>query len=771
MAKLLNEDFIPIKKIIFLFIKNWQWFVLSIVFSLLVSLIINRYSSNVYLNSVKLNVNSSVNELDPIETVLGEKSSRYGSVNFYDKIFMLKSYPLIYKTVNDLGFNIEYFIQGNIKTTEFYQHRPITFKTIDFENFGHSFYIKLINQNQYSIESELIGKKTYLFNEIVKTSFGSFSISLNKHFMAEDINDYPKIIVKVENPHTITKHYQQNIRIDRLSKDASIIDISIRGEDLVKETEFLNKLCDNYILDDLNTKNKASENTIKFIDNQLIEIRDSLNLIEAQLQIFKKNNGVVHVNIESEKFYGDVKDLEHEKSKLLIENKYFDYLSEYLNKKTTFKDIVIPVSYGISNNLLNDLITQLVDLQLERDLLNPNGILINPVISDINSKIDRLKGTLNDMISNLKSKNTILMNDLIKRIKIAEDMLKSLPSVERELVNIERHYELSENIYLLLMTKRTEAGILSAGNVSNIKIVEPAIIQSGILISPNKKQNKILALLLGIFLPITVFTLIELFYTKISEPIEIEKNSRIPYLGYITTNKECFDLIVNQKLKSRITESFRNVKSNIEFLLSETKSAKTLLFTSSVSGEGKTFCAKNLATLYAISGKKTIIIGADLRKPKMYLTFTQENETGLSTYLSGHSTKNEIIKTSKIENLDYVTSGPIPPNPAELVGKQKLKNFINELKKKYDYIIIDSPPVFIVSDSMSLMEFVDLNLYIIRQNYTKKELLNFVNSFYDTKRLKNISIILNDVDFSKYYGYNYGYNYDNNYNSEYYNED
>ena len=236
---------------------------------------------------------------------------------------------------------------------------------------------------------------------------------------------------------------------------------------------------------------------------------------------------------------------------MLIENKYFDYLSEYLNKKTTFKDIVIPVSYGISNNLLNDLITQLVDLQLERDLLNPNGILINPVISDINSKIDRLKGTLNDMISNLKSKNTIFMNDLIKRIKIAEDMLKSLPSVERELVNIERHYELSENIYLLLMTKRTEAGILSAGNVSNIKIVEPAIIQSGILISPNKKQNKILALLLGIFLPITVFTLIELFYTKISEPIEIEKNSRIPYLGYITTNKECFDLIVNQKLKNQ----------------------------------------------------------------------------------------------------------------------------------------------------------------------------------------------------------------------------
>ena len=392
------------------------------------------------------------------------------------------------------------------------------------------------------------------------------------------------------------------------------------------------------------------------------------------------------------------------------------------------------------------------------------------MISEIDDKIFRVKETLNDIVINLKSKNDIVLEDIIDRINISEDMLNTIPSVERELINIERHYDLSEQIYLLLLTKKTEAEILSAGNLPDSKIVEPAIINSGTLTYPNSRENYILAFLIGIFFPFFIFTLIELFYNKIANPLDIEKNSDIPFLGYIVSNSTGFDLIVQKKPKSIIAESFRNIRSNIEFILPKHEDGKVILFTSSISGEGKTFCVKNLGSAYAISGKKTILIGADLRKPRLYLSFDQSNDIGLSTYLSGNSTLKEILKQSKFNNIDFIGSGPIPPNPAELVSNEKMLSLIKLLKKEYDYIIIDTPPAFIVSDVVTIMKHVDLNIYVTRQNYTNKDLLNNINQFYSSKEMNNLSILLNDVNFSNNYAYNYNYNYYHNYSEGYYDD-
>ncbi|MGC6470822.1 MAG: polysaccharide biosynthesis tyrosine autokinase [Flavobacteriales bacterium] len=777
MSNLIDKDLIPIKRFFFVIRSNWSWFAVSLLFFLLAATIINRYSPRIYKNTVKLRLNTSSSEANPFNYILNNNQVNFDGSNYSDKIFTITSYPLVYKTVKDLNLNIEYFVQGNVKKTEAFSFIPIIFDVIgQHKTFGKNYSVKIKNQNEFILNSESIDNKLFNFGEVINDENGSYRIILHQNIENRDLSSYPEILIQHSSPHYSTRSYINKIDVKKLSKDGSIIDIIIKGEDVSKEVLFLNKLCENYINYEIDSKNTASLNTIKFIDKQLTEIKDSLDIIEIQLQQFKKNNGVVELSVESEKFYSDINALKQNKSEQLVEKKYLDYLSEYLSKELVIEDIIVPISYGVSNQLLNDLISDLVELQLERNTLNPNGNLVNPVIFELDNKIEKLKVTLEDVIKNLQSKNELLLSDFNDRISDSQKLLSSLPSVERKLVNIKRHYDLSESVYLLLLTKRTEAGIIAAGNVSDASIVEPSISQSAILIAPNSSQNIVLAIILGLFTPLTVFTLLQVFYSKISNPSEVQQFSNIPYLGHVANNISGYDLIVNDRPKSMIAESFRNVKSNIEFILPKTKEGKVLLFTSSISGEGKTFCAKNLATLYALSGKKSIIIGADLRKPRLFLTFDEENTIGLSTFLSDTSSREEIIKKSNIKNLDYVASGPVPPNPSELLSKNKMKVFIDELKNEYDYVIIDTPPVFMVSDSLALMEIVDLNIYLVRQNYTRKELIKFINDYYDSGKLTNLSLLLNDTKSQSIYGYNnYGYyNYAYNYpyeNHDYYDDE
>ena len=777
MSNLIDKDLIPIKRFFFVIRSNWSWFAVSLLFFLLAATIINRYSPRIYKNTVKLRLNTSSSEANPFNYILNNNQVNFDGSNYSDKIFTITSYPLVYKTVKDLNLNIEYFVQGNVKKTEAFSFIPIIFDVIgQHKTFGKNYSVKIKNQNEFILNSESIDNKLFNFGEVINDENGSYRIILHQNIENRDLSSYPEILIQYSSPHYSTRSYINKIDVKKLSKDGSIIDIIIKGEDVSKEVLFLNKLCENYINYEIDSKNTASLNTIKFIDKQLTEIKDSLDIIEIQLQQFKKNNGVVELSVESEKFYSDINALKQNKSEQLVEKKYLDYLSEYLSKELVIEDIIVPISYGVSNQLLNDLISDLVELQLERNTLNPNGNLVNPVIFELDNKIEKLKVTLEDVIKNLQSKNELLLSDFNDRISDSQKLLSSLPSVERKLVNIKRHYDLSESVYLLLLTKRTEAGIIAAGNVSDASIVEPSISQSAILIAPNSSQNIVLAIILGLFTPLTVFTLLQVFYSKISNPSEVQQFSNIPYLGHVANNISGYDLIVNDRPKSMIAESFRNVKSNIEFILPKTKEGKVLLFTSSISGEGKTFCAKNLATLYALSGKKSIIIGADLRKPRLFLTFDEENTIGLSTFLSDTSSREEIIKKTNIKNLDYVASGPVPPNPSELLSKNKMKVFIDELKNEYDYVIIDTPPVFMVSDSLALMEIVDLNIYLVRQNYTRKELIKFINDYYDSGKLTNLSLLLNDTKSQSIYGYNnYGYyNYAYNYpyeNHDYYDDE
>ena len=559
--------------------------------------------------------------------------------------------------------------------------------------------------------------------------------------------------------------------VDRLFRDASVLKISIRGESPEKETAFLNKLSQIYIQEDLNLKNKTSDNTLMFIDKQINEIRDSLNYIESQLQNFKENNDISKVDKNSDRFYENLNLLQNQKSNVIIEQKYLAYLETYLNEKSNFDDLIIPSIYGVENNIIESLIAKLLSLKIELTAIDPNGDLVNTYKDNINQNIRLIKDNIKDAISNQQATNKILLNDIENRINLSDDLLSSLPLVERQLINIERHYNLSESIYLFLLEKRTETGIVGASNVSKARVLEPALLQNAKLVSPNKTQNFLIAVLLGLIVPIVFFTLKITFNSNITSFKEIKDNTDIPFAGSVGRNFSGSELVVIEQPKSVISEGFRNIRSNVEFLIDQNLNrAKVILLTSSISGEGKTFCSENLASVYSISGKKTILIGADLRKPRMFRIFNDDNSIGLSNYLSGNITKSELIKKSAHPFLDYINSGPNPPNPAELLDKESMNVLLDSLKKEYDYIIIDTPPICLVSDALSLLDKVDLTLYVVRQNYTKLGLLNYINEMYQSKKIQNISIIMNDTDYSLGYGYNYGqgyYYYGGNYSGYY----
>ena len=771
MVNLGFNDLIPIRYIFHILRTKWYWFLFSITTCIFISILINRYSNEVYSNKTTINLDYNSIEKNSLEQMLHFNS--HSSSNYvFDKIISLTSYSLIFETIDDLDFNIEYFLEGKLKNSEAYSICPIVFEPISLtNNFGLEFKIDIVNNNQFDFTVAGNSEETVHFGEVINTDYGSFKIVLNNKINNSKISDYPNIYVKWLNPHDVTSKYINKLKVKKLSKSSSIIEVSITGQDVGKETLFLNKLTENFLKNTILNKNKASLNIIQFIDDQLIEIKDTMGKIESTLLDFKSKNGVVKLNVESEQFFKDITNLQEEKSKIIVESKYLEYLSNYINSKSSYEDIIVPLSYGISNQTLTELISDLIDFQVERNVLNPNGNLNNPIINELDIKIERIISSIESIIESLNAKNAILLADFSKRINSSEKLLNFIPNAERQLVNIERNYELSERIYLELMSKRMEAAITAAGHVSDAKIVEPAIVQTGILISPNKKQNLLIALIVGLLIPFLITIVKQLLNNTIVSSYDIKNNSKIPFVGHIFRNHTGFNIIVEKKPKSKITESFRNVRSNLEFLISKNEGSKILLFTSSISGEGKTFCALNLATIYAKSGKKTIVIGADLRKPKLSRNFMFDNSMGLSIYLSNKiQERDKIIFDSQIENLFFIPSGPIPPNPAELVGSEKMLSLLSELKKEYDYIIIDSPPIFIVADAIPLMKFVDLNIYITRYNYTQKDLLKFINNFYEKDTLKNLSLVLNDVDLSKSSGYNYAYDYEYymSYDSDYY---
>jgi len=779
--KVSQEETIDIKALILKYAQYWYYFLLSILFFGSIAFLNNRYTVPEYSVSTTLLIRDDNNTQLGAENLLEGLELFSGKKNLKNEIVILKSYSLSEKVIRELNLGISYYQHGFLQTNELFRNSPfkirvdsshlqitgINFQLKPINNKEFTLSLSTENQHPYNILSNNIEKsltadidfeKKYEFNKLIKSDFYAFTVNKSINFNLEKILESEKYFsFKLHQIDKLANKLVEKVSINPINKETSILKLNIKERNPRKSIHILNKITEIYIRSGLDEKNLMAINTIHFIDEQLKIIQDSLSEIENKLEIFKTKHPDLEIVDKEYGTYFQKQNLDNSLSEQSVNIKYYNSLLSYLRNDKNANSIVSPTSMGISNPELNSLINQLLQLYAKKGELKLTTTRKNPTYIAVLSQINHTKSTIIENVNNLISSASIYEEDLISRITTFNKKINKLPEAEKDYLILRRKYEYNEQTAIYLKQKRYEASLAKAGTESDHKVIDTARLDSDIPISPRKSLAYFIALIFSILLPIIFISLRDFFSDTIKSKSDLLNSTNIPILGLVGHSDNATSLVVSNASKSIIAESFRALRTNIQYLAAD-KKKKVITVTSSIGGEGKTFTTMNLAAIFALSGHKTILIGGDLRKPKLHEDFKVDTTKGLSSYLINKSELSEVIEKSKINTLDVIASGPTPPNPAELLDSLKMRNLIIELNKIYDYVIIDTPPIGLVTDGVILMQHADINLYVVRHNYSKAGALNVINNLYSQNQARNIHIIINDFkQTTSGYGYGYGY--------------
>lgn len=748
----------------------------------------NRYATNIYGLGASLIILEK-GEISGAE-ILYQSSLSDPYRNYLNEPYILRSYPIVEQVVRKLNFDVSFYKKGAIKSTEDYDV-PVKVRLIEPNgSYGASVSLTIKDENSYFLKEvnasgEGDGKLFYFGDSIV---FERHHLMVEKESSARIKNFVgSQYTVMFLNPIQVAGSYVGKLGIVWAEKGAGVLNLSVTGSNVKKELAFLNQLIATYQENDLRKKNQVADRTIDFINQQLKLITDSLGAFEGRLLRYQSANPNLSVSFSSRggssasnstALFDQLTAFDKEKTEFILRNRYFDYLIKYLDEGKNLDLVVVPSSVGLpEGGDLNVYVRRMIEAQLDVKFMIEKGLGQNPLVQNGVRTIEEIKLKLHEAIRVIRSADKIKEDLLQLKVSEVEKKLRGLPFEQQQYISLQRSHSLLENLYLYLMQKKSETEIARASTSSDIIIVNPPM--AGGAISPNRSRNYFLGGLLGLLVPAIVLVVMELLNNKVQSRDDIDKIVRVPFIGGIGHNNLSENLVVSLRPKSYVAESFRSIRSNLNYFTGG-ESKKTFLITSSISGEGKTFTSINLATVFAMSGKKTLIVGADMRKPKIFSDFGLSNHVGLSGYLSNINTLQEVIQFTSIENLHLISGGPVPPNPSELLLSPRFELLMQSALDAYDYVILDTPPVALVSDAFLLSKYVDHTIFVVRQNYTPKGFLKDLRDSLATGRLKNASVLLNDIyksglgygyGYGHSYGYGYGYGYGRKKNGGGYYED
>jgi tyrosine-protein kinase Etk/Wzc len=762
-----NEEILNLRKIFTIFFSHKYLFIGSVVVILALAYLYNRYTIPVYRVGAAILIEDDKKTASTGNDQLMEGFGLMpGMKNFDNQMMVLSSRTLISKILDELALDIEFYNKGLINKKSLYPVQPIN----------------IITDGGARLPEDVVFSIKYRGGGIfrLKTESGS-SFKLDKMISFGDKIDYPGCTFRLEgndsgwfadknqktlyftlhSRRSLVESYVKRLKIDRASKQGSIVKLSLEGTNKAEDLAFLSKLSDIFLNLSLDRKNNEAIRTIQFIDDQLAGISDSLLITENKLQQFRSRNKVMNLSAQGQVIINQAMSLENEKARLGLEANYYDYLKGYLEKDAAGEVPIAPATMGISDPGLTKLVADLAEQQSR--LYSKSMGEKNPLQSQFSQKVMATKEALKETLKGLSRANSLAIKENQDQINSLNSQATALPRTERQLLGIERKYKLNDELYTFLLEKRAVAQMQKASNVADNEMVDYPEYENK-PVKPKKAIIYLFALMTGIGFPFLWLFFTDLLNIRIRTMDEVTKITNIPILGHIPRILHKKYTVIFDDPGSPVSEAFRLLRSRMVFFTKETVSP-VILITSSMPDEGKTFTAVNLASAYSLMGKKTILLGFDLRKPKIYMDFDHNNKKGISTWLIGKNSLDDIIVKTKFENLDIITSGPIPPNPAELTSLEKTDELLKLLKGRYDCIIIDSSPLGTVSDTYHLISLSDTCIMVIRQNLTFKDLLeSTVNDLINSKT-RNLCLVINDIntDDRRYgYGIKYGYTYNNN---------
>lgn len=762
-------DIEDLKAIIRIAAKNWYIVIGLVLISFSASYLYTYKLINVFAAQTQLilETNDQVNE----QSIIGENFGSYynwwnkSSIDNTTEMRVIQSYDLINNAVNRMKLDVSYYIIGRVKTTEGYDDMPFEIEVLATNPrfYEQEIAFKVIDEHKYRLQVTMNGQEINK-EGVFDKEFIDSDIKLlikNKTILPDNVSsvsatDYKIIIHDIP---TLVYRFQAALSVEN-PDNTNILQLKL--EDVIPERAqaFLDTLTKVYIENSVKTRLEVNANTLNYIEKQMAEVTEVLTSIEDTMQQYKENKGILDLNKEQEDYFKKMSEYDAQRSKLNIELGALNSLEKYIieDKDPQF---LPPDVYVVSDDaFLKQSTSELYKLQIQENERLNDATQANFGIIEGKQRILKLKNNLLIYINNSKKAIEESMKDVEKQISFYVSNIKTIPKKQRDMLSIERNFDVNQKMYLFLLEKKSNTIIGRAGILPETKVIETA--RNIGVIRPDKKKIRFSFLASGLILSLIIVFIRTTFFTNIESIDELKKKTSFPILGEIIFSPSVANwaIAVEKESKSPIAESFRTIRTNLQYMaLGE--GSKVVVVTSNNPGEGKTFTSLNIAAILAKAGKRVLILELDLHKPKIQKALNMVADIGISTIVIGKSTIEESIKETHIENMYALLSGPTPPNPSEMILSKPMEKIMEYAKQHFDYVIIDTPPIGLISDALVLMKHADVSLFVLNTKFASKESIQNVHDIVNMNRLQHFGFILNGVKRkrSKYYYNKYAYGY------------